>query len=258
MSTTKHGHRHGGKHHEEEPVEKTPEQKCVDLLEGQLQEKLDLFECCKFGFEKKLTVVLESLKNKDGVEKESGNTAAMLAAKNGHLACIKLLDDAGCDLNAKGYFGLTALHFAVRFDKLSCTKYLCEEKNVKLDIEDDNGNTPIHDAARMGSLKCIEILINKGANKEHTNKAGRTALMAASLNARGALVDFMLRQGSNINAVDLAGNTALHAASEAGLDRMITMLLMAKARVDIINLAGKLAADVCRYPLLKQKILDAA
>lgn len=57
------------------------------------------------------------------------------------------------------------------------SRYLVEEAKANTEIEDDAGNTPINDAARMGNLKCFELLCNKQSNIEHSNKHGVSRLL---------------------------------------------------------------------------------
>jgi len=219
---------------------KTPEQLVVEGLQTELLASLDIFECSKMGFEKRLQVILESdkgPKNINALETESQNTPLMLAAKYGKLKVMQQLMDAGASVDKLGFNNLTALHYAVRNDHLDVTNFLCEQK-CDVALEDTYGNTALHDAARMGNLKCVEVLLTAGANLEHTNSAGSTAFIAACLNARGALIDILLKKNVDINATDSDGDTALHIASKVGLARIAKQLLGASVRTDIVNMDG--------------------
>jgi ankyrin repeat protein len=238
-------------------VERTPQEQVQDQLQKDLGDRLDIFECSKMGFEKRLTLLLEDDKvksNLDGLETESANTALMLAAKNGKLKCCELLIADGADVNKAGFKQLTAVHYAVRNDELAVTKYLVETAKADTSSEDEAGNTPLHDAARMGNLKCVEVLLAAGANLEHTNKAGSTAFQAACLNARGALIDILLRKQVNVNAVDAMGDTALHMAASAGLERIVIQLLNASCQTDVVNSDGKTASDLAQTESIKNLI----
>lgn len=44
-----------------------------------------------------------------------------------------------------------------------------------IDVQDNDGDTPLHNAAVNGDEKCIEVLISAGCNPLITNKGGKTA-----------------------------------------------------------------------------------
>lgn len=50
---------------------------------------------------------------------------------------------------------------------------------IDLNIEDKDGWTPLHHAARNGSLKAIEFLLDNGVNDSHFNKHREAAIHTA-------------------------------------------------------------------------------
>lgn len=46
-------------------------------------------------------------------------------------------------------------------------------------LDTDYWGTPLHGAAAKGNVKCVELLLAKGANKEIRNGAGRTPKQTA-------------------------------------------------------------------------------
>lgn len=200
---------------------------------------------------------------------EYGSTAVMLAAKNGKLRCLRLLIEGGMDVNATGYNGhypvtifsihpcshITALHFAARNNHLTELIYMVEEAHANVHVEDTSGNTPLHDAARMGNLECIEVLVNAGADIEHVNKAGITALMAATLNGRIPLVDMLILKKVALNTQDGQGDTALHQAALGGFTRIVQLLLNNNADRTIVNDDGNTPAEVVEGASIEAKAL---
>lgn len=238
-----------------EVVERTPQEKVTDKMAEELKTKLDIFECSKMGFDKRLLAILDDKANViDTTESESMNTPLMLASKNGKLKVVEILVNANCDVDKTGFFGLTALHYAVRNDHLKVTEFLCEKGKADCNIEDQAGNTAMHDASRMGNLKCVDVLLKAGADIEHTNHAGTTSFMVACLNASGALIEILLKKNVNINAQDANGDSALHLATAAGLDRIVGQLVTAGVDKDLENSEGKKAIDLARTPELKKKL----
>jgi ankyrin repeat protein len=63
------------------------------------------------------------------------------------------------------------------------------DAGAKIDAVDDEGDTPLHEAARIGSVRGAEILVARGAKVNAKNKAGETPLSIAkqSEHRRGVL-----------------------------------------------------------------------
>lgn len=55
-----------------------------------------------------------------------------------------------------------ALHGAVAAKQEACIRYLIAE-GANVDGQDHKGSTPLHVAAREGSLQCVKLLVNLGA-----------------------------------------------------------------------------------------------
>lgn len=96
----------------------------------------------------------------------NGNTAFHIAAAEGHVDCVAALIQAGMDVNLSNSHQVTALHFAVRNNHLSVVKYLVGLKSLSLNVQDSNGDTPLHDAAENEDIdiSITEALINAGAS----------------------------------------------------------------------------------------------
>lgn len=63
------------------------------------------------------------------------------------------------------------------------------DAGAKINAVDDEGDTPLHEAARLGSVRGAEILLARGAKADVKNKAGETPLSIAkeSEHRRGVL-----------------------------------------------------------------------
>ena len=70
---------------------------------------------------------------------------------------------------------------------------------MKLDVIDEQGNTPLMRAALDGQTKQVEALLRKGADVNAQNREGRTALMFAIINLRAATVETLLEFGADVN-----------------------------------------------------------
>jgi ankyrin repeat protein len=107
-----------------------------------------------------------------------------------------------------------ALHHSCKNDHVDVVAYLLDVGKALVAVEDDSGNTSLSLAARMGNLKCLELLSARGGSIDGGNKRGCTPFMAAVLNGRMAVIDWFLKKPININHADRDGNTALHYAAK--------------------------------------------
>ncbi|KAJ8948532.1 hypothetical protein NQ318_000072 [Aromia moschata] len=201
------------------------------------------------------------------------------AMEMGHFTVLELLVDAKCDVNAKDDRGRTALHVASR-GSLDLVKFLVDNGAV-VDVEDDEGCTPLQDCVATGELAVIEFLIGKGANVNTRNAEGCTPLLSAALegnqdgirllvengadvNARDnagrtpfivavrcghlVTVKLMVERGANIHATDEGGSTGLHAAARWNFVDIVRFLVDSGADVDAADGNGRTALHVAARP----------
>lgn len=80
---------------------------------------------------------------------KSGNAPIHLAARAGNLRIVKLLASAVSNVNQQGQDGRTPLHFAVESGSLILVQTLCETFGTDISSQSNNGETPVHLAARV-------------------------------------------------------------------------------------------------------------
>ena len=81
---------------------------------------------------------------------------------------------AGGDLTARDSKGRTAVHLAVTYGTFY--HMLVEDLDLDLDVQDNEGNTPLHIAARRNSAVDVRALIGHGANPVILNNEGQRPL----------------------------------------------------------------------------------
>jgi ankyrin repeat protein len=127
------------------------------------------------------------------VDKGELNRRLIEAVKASNTKYVQSLLDAGADLNAR-------------------------------DVRPNEGETPLHHAARTGNVELAALLISKGADPNIAAPSGFTPLhVAAGLNRR-AMLEFLLGRNANPNALDRRG-TPLHAATLGGHAAIVALLL---------------------------------
>ena len=84
-----------------------------------------------------------------------GETALHIAASRGLIEVINwLIQDFHLNIHAVTNHGSTCAHFAAEQDRCDTLRHL-EKLKVKFDVQDDNGDTCLHVAARNGSVGAV-------------------------------------------------------------------------------------------------------
>lgn len=125
----------------------------------------------------------EKINSRKSISK-SGAVLA-LATKSNSVAIVKLLVNAGVDVNYQDEQGETALHVAARFGHQECAKALLEassHQKVQVDIPEKTfAWTPLFVSCVDGHLPIVELLIAAGADADRTDLSGWTAKEHAAL-----------------------------------------------------------------------------
>ncbi|WP_395751020.1 ankyrin repeat domain-containing protein [Prosthecobacter sp.] len=132
------------------------------------------------------------------------------ATEEDFLRCVRLLLDAGADVNARSTRSLTPLHIASKGNAPDIMQLLLERGAV-IEAADADGRTPILWAAFEGSEKAVKLLLQRGA-KQQVPGVGMTALHYAVDNGHVNLAQLFLDAGADVNAPDEKGASPLHLA----------------------------------------------
>ncbi|KAE8342246.1 hypothetical protein BDV24DRAFT_130587 [Aspergillus arachidicola] len=125
--------------------------------------------------------------DKSTTRKQVSKSSAVLAmaTKANFVDIVKLLVDAGVDINYQDEQGETALHVAARFGHHMCAKILLEgSDDQKADTELAEHTyswTPLFIASVDGSMSVVNLLIEAGADLEKADSSGWTAKEHAAL-----------------------------------------------------------------------------
>ncbi len=104
------------------------------------------------------------------------------------------------------------LHTAAQEHDARRVKQLLEDCHYDVDLEDADGNTPLHMSVHGEKYgeKTTNVLLAAGAQVNKQNKHGMTPLMNAVKTGDVLHADLLLKQGANVNLADKKGNTALY------------------------------------------------
>ncbi|KAK2842363.1 hypothetical protein Q5P01_012563 [Channa striata] len=90
----------------------------------------------------------------------------------------------------------------------------------------------------------VAALLRQGADINHANIDGLTALHQACIDENAEMVQFLVESGSDVNRGDNEGWTPLHAAASCGFIQIAKYLIEHGAQVGAVNSEGELPLDV--------------
>ena len=207
-------------------------------------------------------------------EKSVGNaysSSLIISADKGHEKCVKILIEAGADVNYPNYdktnehsnitqilagmmlipdnrYSLqkkekyTALMLASRNGHDKCVEILLEA-GADVNKSNADGVTALMHAATTGYANCIEKLLLAGADvnraqDEIRDSDGFAPLMNAALTGNGKLLDVLIKAGADVNK-SVQGYTAIACAIEEENEHFVEKLFKAGADVNLKNMHGK-------------------
>jgi len=214
---------------------------------------------------------------------QRGNSLLHIVAETGNIDAIKLLIAKGVDVNIKNDFQETPLAMASMDNKVDAMKYLIEhgaeinpkqitdnkgvcntsystplhvsafrsydgtklliEKGANVNIRNNEGQTPLHNAIWGDSLNIVNYLLDNGANPNLANNEGSTALHLEAGNGNINIVQALLKKGANPNALNSNQQTPLHIAAIKGYSDVINLLIESRAKANLKDKSGRLPID---------------
>jgi uncharacterized protein len=135
---------------------------------------------------------------------------------------VGLLLDAGAHINARGWFGETAL-FSLEEDVVRELMV----RHADIEARNDFGKTPLIETVE-GSI--AEVLIRAGANVNARDEDGKTALIRAAESNHVRKLEVLVKaQGISLELRDNDGETALMRAKAKNLPASVAVLVAAGA-----------------------------
>lgn len=107
-------------------------------------------------------------------------------------------------------------------DLISLNVLLSEGANI--DTVDQNGNTPLMIAAKIGNPRIVKILLAHNPDLNKKNSAGNTALMIASEHGQIFVVEQLIAKGADLNTKNVMGFTSLEIAKRNGHASVVDLL----------------------------------
>lgn len=149
----------------------------------------------------------------------------LCASSSSTISAVKFLLDSGLSPNQKNDRGESPFLLGC-INNPELIRFLVQH-HANVDIEDNEGNTPLHHVAsqesslKRNSVWAIADLISEGADVNHLNKLGQNPMHRLNFTAG---VRLLVDVGCDFHRVDVTGKNALHYAC-SGNPAMIAVLL---------------------------------
>jgi len=152
------------------------------------------------------------------------------AAEKNDILGVKMWLMAGANINAQEkLYGNTALVVASKYGYTEIVKLLLEA-GADVNVKNKDGETALMKASYNGYTEIVKMLIDAGADVNIKDRYGTTALMLASLYGYTEIVELLIKAGANVNIKNSYGGTALRWASANGSTKIVELLKEAGAK----------------------------
>lgn len=173
------------------------------------------------------------------IQDEDGNTPLHFASwMNQDSIVVKLLHVQEMDINVRNkHQKSTALQIAAYYGHQRVVDILLGKQDVKVWIQDYNGDCALHDAAREGHEGVVEkILATPNVDVNITNDDKQTPLHLGSKGGHTKVVYMLLNvKGVDPCMGDSHGNSPLHEAARSGHKDVVTKILTSHPSREDVN-----------------------
>eukprot|EP00742_Colponemidia_sp_Colp-10_P008568 GILJ01009286.1.p1 GENE.GILJ01009286.1~~GILJ01009286.1.p1 ORF type:complete len:1906 (+),score=241.01 GILJ01009286.1:81-5798(+) len=188
--------------------------------------------------------ILRALLSAPGIDVDIPNvdfaTALHVACAGKDVEAVKILLEAGCNVNAQDASGRTVLLVAAIYQAVEILPLLLTSEGLDPDLSDNRGLTAVHIAAIRGDLSALDVLLSHGASVDAASGKGCTALHYACKGGHIDMVKYLLsKAGASVHVQDVANASPLHYAVEQQHERIVKMLLKCGASVHLVDSAGR-------------------
>lgn len=169
-----------------------------------------------------------------------------LAAQRGYVDIVRMLHEAGADINAKGSMSDTALQRAIAAGKTEVALCLIDAgvdvKEIRMD-----GECAIHLAVMVQLPEVVDALLSRDKSQiSYLGRSGRSPLFHAVMNNDVAMVDKLIGYGADVNEIcNFDGFAPLHYAAIKDKPAMVECLIKHGATVDLKDRSGYTPLQRC-------------
>eukprot|EP00002_Diphylleia_rotans_P017767 TRINITY_DN3445_c0_g1_i2.p1 TRINITY_DN3445_c0_g1~~TRINITY_DN3445_c0_g1_i2.p1 ORF type:complete len:189 (+),score=42.15 TRINITY_DN3445_c0_g1_i2:46-612(+) len=184
----------------------------------------DCFTLCSKGDYAGLLVLLR--KDPRILEHRSrfdGGTLLHRAASNGHISMFDVL------VNPHKYLTLDALK-----DSVLPSDYVV--KGIPINVQNKDGDTPLHVAARNGKLESVRNLLRMGASVTVLNHDGENAIHQAAWEGHSQIIEFLISKCCDHDLPNKFGNTPVKVAAWRDHSECVKALSRIRQNIELMSL----------------------
>ncbi len=160
------------------------------------------------------------------------------ASRKGYIEIVRLLLEAGANLEAGNAKGSTPLLLAAENDRGEIIRYLLE-KGARVDGPAGDSSSPLKTAAGLGNESAVRALLDGGADINSQKDGSLTPLMAACVMGKVDTVRTLLYLGANVHVRLAENETALmYSAQNTATGNLIIVKMLVNAGADVSVKAG--------------------
>ena len=156
---------------------------------------------------------------------DEGRSPLHLASISGELTTVKMLVKAGADVRDTDAKRATCLTLAACFGHTDTVHYLLCLPEVDLNHQDSDNYTALHFAVEVKDADVVQVLIDKRADIETRDHAGRSPLHLASISGELVTMKMLVEAGADVRATDANRVTCLMFAAYCGHTDTVRYLL---------------------------------
>ncbi|KFV43388.1 Ankyrin repeat and SOCS box protein 3 [Gavia stellata] len=155
-------------------------------------------------------------------------SAVGLAAREGNAKMLRKLIKQGYSIDVPDNRGWVPIHEAAAHNSSECLRLLVRAapSDDYINSKTFEGMCALHLSARHGSLESVRVLLEAGADPNEVTTEATTALFLAVENGHADIVKILLQHGANVKGPhSWSGWNSLHQASFQGRTEIMKILL---------------------------------
>jgi len=165
----------------------------------------------------------------------------------------EIYNNNNIDINWQNNKKESFLHLCSKVGFLESSKWLLE-KNINLELQTDDGSTPLFYAIQSNNVQVLSLLVNYGANINHMNIYKRTLLQEATISCNTKILNYLISHCNNLENADIHGNNLIFDAVSSGSTEIIKLIAsLSEVDVNHINNDGNIVLQ--QEVILKNNLL---
>jgi ankyrin repeat protein len=144
------------------------------------------------------------------------------------------------------------LHLAARMGSIETIQQLLDT-GTTIDAADEQHRTALHHATAVGQSKTVAFLLDHGADPNAQADLNITPLHLAAMGGKTEIAGLLTRRGARVSSRTRQGLTSLHLAAD---DRMVNCLVDAGADINALSDQGLTPLHTARQSSVARALLD--